>query len=71
MAELEVGREMDAAVARILGWTQRPGWVRRPGEEHCEPVWQCGVEKYRTLSEWHPWASDTDALAALDVVLAK
>jgi hypothetical protein len=68
MSELTVGREMDAAVAKALGWhTKASTWG---DTAHDLLVDSNGLTLY-LVAEWQPSTSDSKAFTALDEVMEK
>lgn len=81
MAELQVGRDMDAAVAKAIGWEAREcdapdaEWAETSaGDPQCTAcgwigVWGDHMEHDTPMPYWSQ--NDADALAALDAFMAQ
>jgi hypothetical protein len=63
MAELTPGREMDAAVAREIGWKLETGYSKYPQWEHAHGL--------RPAANWMPSTRNEDALIAANELLAQ
>mgnify|MGYP001582266453 CR=1 FL=1 len=77
MSEMQPGREMDAAVAKAIGWESKEcdaEIVDYDGQAHC-PRCRLWLSTWENLTHNETCASystsDADALAALDAVMAK